>query len=108
MSERAQAVGGRLQTRATEESPKPGAARWGGWGGVKLSDLRPFVPCAICHDFGMLEDGQGNEDVCPTCEGGIWRERISWRAYVSRLRLPFGLRIAWLVGWPRIYRDWSP
>ncbi len=70
-------------------------------------DPRPFAHCATCGDGGMVETSYGAEDACPTCEGGVWRERVTWRAWLSRLRLPFGLRVR---GWSRIptlYRDWE-
>lgn len=69
-----------------------------------LADPRRFRECATCHDFGMLETISGDEDVCPTCEGGIWRERESWRSFFARLRLPLGLRFK-VWRWPFFYRD---
>jgi hypothetical protein len=54
----------------------------------------------------MVEDADGREDTCPQCEGGLWRERVSWRGYSKRLRLPLGLRLGFRGRWPYIYRDW--
>ena len=68
-------------------------------------DPRPLKRCETCRDFGMLEDSRGHEDVCPTCEGGIWRERISWEWYFRRLELPLGLRIGFSGRRPYLY--WS-
>jgi hypothetical protein len=70
------------------------------------ADPRRYRWCRTCLDIGMLEDSDGREDVCPTCEGGIWRERESWRAYFIRLRLPFGLRFK-VWRWPFVYRDFK-
>lgn len=62
---------------------------------------RRWLRCATCLDFGMLEDSQGNEDVCPTCEGGIWRERETWRWWIHRQPW-FGFRVLFFGGgwWP--------
>lgn len=60
----------------------PNPAAW-----IDGHDPRPFKPCPTCHDIGMIErHSDGAEDTCPTCEGGIFRERWPWRAYIEALR----------------------
>lgn len=65
---------------------------------------RLFRVCRTCHDIGMIESGN-QEDVCPECEGGIWRERESWRWFFHRQSW-LGLRIDLLHHRvPRITKD---
>jgi hypothetical protein len=71
--------------------------------GSLFTDPRRFVPCARCHDIGMVEDDRC-EDVCPECEGGVWREREPWRRFFTRVRLPLGLRFK-VWRWPFFYTD---
>ena len=69
-------------------------------------DPRRFKECSTCLDFGMVEDSSGREDTCPTCEGGIWRERESWRWFIHRQPW-LGFRIDLIYHRiPRIRRDW--
>jgi len=76
----------------------------------RIGRPRRWRQCPTCLDFGMLEDERGNEDTCPTCEGGIWRERESWRWYIHRQAwlgfrvLFFRRRPSWL---PEIHRERS-
>ena len=66
---------------------------------------RQFLKCFTCEDFGMVEDAQGREDACPTCEGGIYRELESWRWFFHRQTWR-GWRIDLIYHrLPRIYRD---
>ncbi len=51
---------------------------------ARIARPRKFLRCSTCLDFGMLEEFGGQEDACPTCEGGIWRERESWRWWLGR------------------------
>ncbi|HZL19867.1 MAG TPA: hypothetical protein VFG23_19185 [Polyangia bacterium] len=68
---------------------------------------RRYLTCSTCADFGMIESGN-QEDVCPTCEGGVWRDRESWRWWLHRQ--PFaGWRVCTLWWrFPPIYKDWTP
>lgn len=69
-----------------------------------MKDPRLFKVCRTCNDFGMVEQ-ERQEDVCPTCEGGIWRERESWRWFIHRQPwLGFRIDLAY-HRLPRIHRD---
>lgn len=70
---------------------------------VRIGRPRRVLECRTCLDFGMIESGN-QEDVCPTCEGGIWRERESWEWWVHRQSW-FGFRILFHDGrtLPRVY-----
>ena len=50
---------------------------------------RRYLTCRTCNDFGMIEAGN-QEDVCPVCEGGIWRERESWLNRHPQFTAPVG------------------
>ena len=73
---------------------------------VRRVRKRDFLVCPTCLDIGMIEHGN-QEDVCPTCEGGIFRERESWRWFIHR-QAWFGFRIDLIYHrLPRIYRERS-
>jgi hypothetical protein len=75
----------------------------------RIGRPRRYRKCSTGEDFGMIEAGN-QEDVCPTCEGGIWCERESWRWFIHRQawlgwRVLFGFRrfVPWWV--PTIRKD---
>jgi hypothetical protein len=66
---------------------------------------RRLLVCRTCRDFGMVEDFDGREDVCPTCEGGIWRDPEPWRWYIHRQPW-LGFRVLFFGRWlPTITLD---
>ncbi len=70
----------------------------------RLGKPRRWRECGTCHDIGMVENDRC-EDVCPECEGGVWRDRESWRWWLHRQPF-FGWRICTThIRLPPIYRD---